>query len=182
MRQRFIAEMNATGDENKAAEAVNSLLRAQYNDDLEARRAEEVAQQEQAVSATLGMVSNLSGIIKKGSRGDAVKKLQTALNALGYGNSGTQSVDGIFGDGTESAVKAFQRAMGIAADGQVGPDTKGKFRLMGYKKGGEINYTGPAWVDGTPARPEYILNADQTKMLKDNLLSILNKYETEIKN
>lgn len=32
-----------------------------------------------------------------------------------------------------------------------------------YKTGGLADFTGPAWLDGTKARPEYILNADQTK-------------------
>lgn len=31
-----------------------------------------------------------------------------------------------------------------------------------YKKGGLASYTGPAWVDGTPTRPEAFLNADDT--------------------
>jgi len=31
--------------------------------------------------------------------------------------------------------------------------------------GGLIDYTGPAWVDGTEPNPEYVLNADQTKMM-----------------
>lgn len=34
-----------------------------------------------------------------------------------------------------------------------------------YKKGGLVNYTGPAWVDGTPGNPEAFLNADQTRII-----------------
>lgn len=32
-----------------------------------------------------------------------------------------------------------------------------------FKTGGLADYTGPAWLDGTPSRPEYVLNADQTE-------------------
>lgn len=84
---------------------------------------------------TDGMVSSISGIIYQGQTGDRVKKLQQALNELGYGNSGTSGLDGKFGPKTLSAVKAFQKAMGIAVDGRVGPETKKKFKLKGYSVG-----------------------------------------------
>jgi len=58
--------------------------------------------------------------VKKGSKGDAVKGLQNALNARGY-DVGT--VDGIFGPATETAVKSFQRDFGLDVDGIVGPYT-----------------------------------------------------------
>ena len=31
-----------------------------------------------------------------------------------------------------------------------------------YATGGLNTQTGPAWLDGTPSRPEYVLNANQT--------------------
>lgn len=34
-----------------------------------------------------------------------------------------------------------------------------------YAKGGLVDYTGPAWVDGTPMKPESFLNADDTKRI-----------------
>lgn len=82
-----------------------------------------------------GRASETTGNIKKGAKGNKVKAIQYALNQLGYGNSGTKSIDGIFGSGTTSAVKAFQRAMGISADGIVGNNTRAKFKLKGYAKG-----------------------------------------------
>ena len=62
-------------------------------------------------------------MVSYGSRGDAVRKLQELLNALGYDCG---SVDGIFGSKTKAAVLAFQKANGLAADGIVGPLTWGK--------------------------------------------------------
>ena len=87
------------------------------------------------VSYPYGKASETSGNIKKGAKGNAVKAIQYALNQLGYGNSGTSKVDGIFGSGTQKAVKAFQKAMGISADGIVGKNTRAKFKLQGYASG-----------------------------------------------
>lgn len=123
-----------------------------------------------------GKASATSGLIKKGMKGTQVKAIQYALNKLGFGNSGTKSLDGNFGSNTESAVKAFQKAMGISADGIVGNTTRAKFKAKKYLTGGLADYTGPAWLDGTKSRPELILNAKDTQnfiQLKDVLSSLL---------
>lgn len=52
-----------------------------------------------------------------GSRGSDVLKLQKALLELGFNPNGT---DGKFGRGTETAVKAYQAARGLEADGKAG--------------------------------------------------------------
>lgn len=59
-------------------------------------------------------------MLRTGSRGDAVRKLQELLNAKGYtcGN-----VDGIFGSKTYAAVLEFQKANSLGVDGIVGPLT-----------------------------------------------------------
>ena len=62
-------------------------------------------------------------MLRTGSRGDAVRKLQELLNAKGYTCG---DVDGIFGSKTYAAVLAFQKANGLAADGIVGSLTWGK--------------------------------------------------------
>ena len=41
-----------------------------------------------------------------------------------------------------------------------------------YASGGYVDYTGPAWVDGTKNKPEYMLNARQTLQF-ENLISAL---------
>lgn len=38
-----------------------------------------------------------------------------------------------------------------------------KKKEYAYKTGGLADFTGPAWLDGTPSKPEYILNAAQTQ-------------------
>ena len=59
--------------------------------------------------------------LKKGSKGNNVKTLQTMLNKLGYY---TRQIDGDFGDFTKQAVEDYQRAAGgLAIDGIFGPVT-----------------------------------------------------------
>lgn len=60
------------------------------------------------------------GALVNGSSGEMVTRLQTRLKELGY-DPGT--VDGKFGNGTQSAVKAFQRQNGLTVDGAAGPKT-----------------------------------------------------------
>ena len=50
----------------------------------------------------------------------AIKNLQTALSRLGHDPNG---IDGKYGNGTYSAVQAFQKANGLSVDGQAGPGT-----------------------------------------------------------
>ena len=39
-----------------------------------------------------------------------------------------------------------------------------------FGTGGLADYTGLAWLDGTPSKPEYVLNAEQTEILRESLL------------
>ena len=132
-----------------------------------------------------GKASETSGNIKQGARGNAVKAIQYALNKLGYGNSGTSSIDGIFGSKTTEAVKAFQKAMGIQQDGIVGKNTRKKFKAKQYLTGGLADYTGFAWLDGSKSKPELVLNAKDTEnfiALKDILSDVLKGSLSRTKN
>ena len=77
-------------------------------------------------TAALPAASTAAGTqptVYRGSRGDAVRKLQELLNKKGFDCG---AVDGIFGSKTYAAVVAFQKANGLGADGIVGPLTWGK--------------------------------------------------------
>jgi putative chitinase len=65
--------------------------------------------------------SDTPPVLKKGSKGEWVKKMQKVLGA---------AQDGDFGPGTEKAVKAWQEKNGLTPDGVVGPKTLAK---MGIK-------------------------------------------------
>ena len=108
----------------------------------------------------------------------STRSIQWALNEMGY-NAG--EIDGIYGWQTTAAVKRFQQAEKIDVDGIVGPATREKFKLRGYNKGGLADFTGPAWLDGTKARPEVVLDAQDSRnfiQLRDILGSLLNRSVT----
>lgn len=54
-------------------------------------------------------------VLRRGSRGEAVRELQLLLGGV--------VVDGDFGPATERVVEAYQRRSGLVADGVVGPAT-----------------------------------------------------------
>ena len=63
--------------------------------------------------------SSSDNSLKKGSKGEKVKKLQQMLDDLGI----TLRPDGDFGEKTEEAVKRFQKSRGLTVDGIVGEKT-----------------------------------------------------------
>jgi peptidoglycan hydrolase-like protein with peptidoglycan-binding domain len=73
--------------------------------------------------------------LRLGAAGENVKELQRKLNKFNY----NLSVDGNFGTSTNFAVKDFQKKVGLAADGIVGPSTLNK-------------------IDSTPSRAPYLYN------------------------
>ncbi len=83
-----------------------------------------VADQQQSIQAIKGGCGWYSGnaITKRGDKGDRVYEVQCLLLGWGY-SVGSSGMDGDFGRGTESGVKAFQRDRGLAVDGVVGKNT-----------------------------------------------------------
>jgi peptidoglycan hydrolase-like protein with peptidoglycan-binding domain len=70
-------------------------------------------------------IGNLAGLRQAEAEKEDVRWLQESLNKI----LKTQlSVDGITGEKTLEAVKAFQRKYGLQVDGVAGPITKGKIR------------------------------------------------------
>lgn len=63
---------------------------------------------------------NSRPLLRAGSRGQAVTDLQNKLKVAGLY---TMKVDGIFGSGTERAVRQFQQKNGLQVDGIAGPQT-----------------------------------------------------------
>ena len=59
--------------------------------------------------------------LERGMRGTPVKELQKALKAAGYYNG---ECDGYYGEGTENAVKKYQKTKGLVQDGKAGPATQ----------------------------------------------------------
>lgn len=63
-----------------------------------------------------------SSTLKLGSDGSLVRYLQKILQTLGH----SVTIDGIFGKGTDTAIKSFQNSYGLTADGVVGKGTWSK--------------------------------------------------------
>ncbi len=66
-----------------------------------------------------------SRVVRRGRRGWDVAALQYLLARRGYPPG---AIDGIFGAITDIAVRNYQRALGLAVDGQAGPATLGSLR------------------------------------------------------
>ena len=104
-------------------------------------------------------------ILKVGSRGEDVKKLQAKL---GLG------ADGIFGKGTEDAVKSFQTKNGLSPDGIVGENTWK--RIMSES----TLITEPAPVPSSPVASVGGLKLDKLKgHIPDNVISQIPEVATK---
>ena len=82
---------------------------------------------------------------KSGDKGDEVKEIQRRLIELKYL---TGTADGTFGAATKSAVTAFQKAVGLTADGVVGSGTLNKLFAVSVSGGSETpTYTTLSYGD-----------------------------------
>ena len=76
--------------------------------------------------------------------------------------------------GFTSQAAASQAANNLMTEKKNKVDGKGdpmywnfsSINVSQYKHGGLVDYTGPAWVDGTKSRPEAFLNPEQTEIIK----------------
>ena len=79
---------------------------------------------------------SIETLSRYGSSGNEVKQIQTRLKSWGYYNG---AVDGVYGSKTQAAVKSFQRANGLTADGVAGPKT---LAAIGLPTGSTSNSSG----------------------------------------
>jgi peptidoglycan hydrolase-like protein with peptidoglycan-binding domain len=78
-------------------------------------------------------------LLKRGSKGAAVTRLQQALSI---------DADGTFGPDTEQAVAAFQKQNALEADGIAGPATNAELKLFGVSATRALSKTGAKlWDD-----------------------------------
>ena len=100
--------------------------------------------------------------IRKGSKGDDVRKLQELLGI---------TTDGLFGPITKAAVVAYQSANGLKADGIVGPKTWGK--LLGEEPAAaeKVTYKKPVdykQYDKKWASKMYSSHGDTSQTMKNS--------------
>ncbi|TIP07787.1 N-acetylmuramidase domain-containing protein [Mesorhizobium sp.] len=95
------------------------------------------------ISGGVQPVSASTGMLRMGSTGARVRALQTLLLRAGY----AVNVDGDYGPSTRDAVRDFQKAQKIAADGVAGPET---FRRLEAWKQAPEEDPGAQGVTETP--------------------------------
>ena len=69
-----------------------------------------------ASTSTVTATTASTGLLRQGSRGPEVSRIQSQLGV---------AADGVFGPATKAAVIAYQQRMGLLVDGIVGPQTRG---------------------------------------------------------
>ena len=111
------------GDEDGIAgeRTYNAILKFQKDKGLEADGMCGTKTQVALFGASTGG-GTTSATLKLGSSGSLTRYLQIMMNTMGY----SLTVDGIFGDNMNNAVKDYQAKKGLTADGIVGSGTWGK--------------------------------------------------------
>ncbi|MEA4928378.1 MAG: peptidoglycan-binding protein [Candidatus Limiplasma sp.] len=100
-------------------------------------------------------------VLKLGTAGDEVTRLQTQLKTLGYY---TGEVDGQYGQATALAVKLFQNQQGLIADGLAGADT-----LASLYGGKAVYYIPTPTPSPTPSKLSKGDQGDAVKSLQQRL-------------
>lgn len=109
-----------------------------------------------------GSLNNNNSIVR-GNNGNNKPSYQGTHGWIAQGHTGVWLY--AYGFGSQRAAKADLEDLINKA-----PDDRAEyFRRSGefYKNGGLVDYTGPAWVDGTPTAPEAFLSAPDTKMIRE---------------
>lgn len=107
-----------------------------------------------ASAAQSGCAAQTFSTSNGGAVNRCVRDEQILLNDLrsihDKGPNQTLAVDGLYGPGTASDVRAFQGAWGIGVDGITGPQTWGTLCVETFDK----NFRGVYWTDaGCPTVP-----------------------------
>lgn len=126
--------------------------------------------------------------LKKGDKGSEVKELQLALKAKGFD---VGVVDGIFGTKTEVALKSFQKQLGVAETGELGPWVKSKLIYSTPTSNGKVivitaghSNTDPGAVNGKRTEANIVMDMRNivAKKLKEKGYVVLTDGEGTINN
>lgn len=123
-------------------------------------------------------LKEIEGLLRRGNVGEDVKKLQTALDELGY-DLGEFGVDGIIGPVTEKAIKVFQEANNILVDGIAGPETLAALEKAGSKiEDTTENVDG--LIDSCDDLVDVITEKSGRELILDSLMNIVKAIQRPI--
>ena len=108
--------------------------------------------------------------IKKG----VSKAIWSGSQGWGNGQERKNKLKEVFGENDIQANYVDKKIYSGKASDYSYEKMKAKFKA--YKTGGLADFTGPAWLDGTKSKPEYILNTEQTKAFF-NLVDVLSSLQ-----
>ena len=116
--------------------------------------------------------------LRVGSRGNNVLIMQRQLNRISskYPSIPRLAEDSIFGAGTESAVRSFQRLFGLTVDGIIGPVTWNRIIEVGNSIGPGTAPSTPPPYPGTPLRVGS--RGNNVLVLQENLNKVASRYPT----
>ena len=122
-------------------------------------------------------IAALTGALD-GSSKSKIKELQQELRQLQEEELQAQKQnqrDALL-NSIETMIRTLNNDIGDLND-SLGKYTQAILRGIGYEapkyaQGGLVNYTGPAWVDGTPTNPEAFLSATDVRLIQDLVSSL----------
>lgn len=158
--------------------------------DAETQRQNAVAAEQAKAKALDDYAIAKNAVVANGFTKDTLKNLEAKADAAGINRQTavheTINADGSGGKATWKSlfttlanmkvsdstwkyygeINKYSKAAANTANPIVLKDKKGiarKWKYTRFAKGGFADYTGPAWLDGTPSKPELILNATDTQ-------------------
>ena len=174
------AGLSQWGSQNLAQQGLNSvqILRRYYGNNIEIVNDVPIR----------GYTPSYPGTpLRRGSRGASVVQMQTMLNSIGRNYPAIPSispVDGIFGQQTENAVRAFQRIFGLQADGIVGKGTWYQMvqLYVGVNRLSELNSLGQTFIGQSWQAPNNLQtgNSGQPVRQLQYMLNVLSEFVSDI--
>jgi peptidoglycan hydrolase-like protein with peptidoglycan-binding domain len=142
---RAFQKANGLTADGAAGEQTQRVL---YGGNAKAANVKTTAAPQQAATATAAPAT--SGTLKVGSTGTDVQTLQQKLVELGYLKG---SADGVFGNKTAAAVKAYQKASKLTADGVAGSQTLSSLNAVAANKNAASSNTAANTSQKTTVTP-----------------------------
>lgn len=112
------------------------------------------------------------------SSGTKVVRYQATYPAIGSKKGGTlkgYSTEEAARQAAQSKINSICREVGGSSSSMIGQWARSLYsqiRVSAYAKGGIVNTTGLAWLDGTKQKPERVLSPYQTELFEDMVKSL----------